>query len=805
MLNNDTPLGALRALSGPAADAGLLYEPVKQDVHADPHARGRTSPPADERTAEQDATANVPVQWEAEFVGPDSQSPEVPVLRRYFDLVEAPVSALVHVTFLGVGRLWINGQEVGSDVLAPGWQSYEHRLIYDTYDVTPMLRTGPNTIEAQVADGWYAGRLGFFGQRAIYGSRRAALVQLEMRAADGACSTIATDPSWQWRPGPTLSADLYDGETHDARCEDLNGDQGWRSVQSVPFDLARLVRRLGPPVRRVEVIRPRSILTSPSGKVLVDFGRVLGGWVRIRVQGPRGETITLRHAEVLEHGELGIRPLRSAAATDRYTLRGEGVEEWEPSFTYHGFRYVEVEGWPGGAPGLSDIEAVFVHSDMERIGWFRTSHPELMQLHENVVASMRANFVSIPTDCPQRDERVGWTGDIALFGPTATFLYDCIDFLRNWLIDVASEQAEDGAIPHFVPLVPFPPEATHPQFHSRHLAVWGDVATLLPFALFQSTGDATVLAENFDLMRRWVDGVAATVGPTRIWDTGFQFGDWLDPSAPPEDPAGGATEPSLVATAYFAHSARLLSRAAGILGREDDRLRYERLATDVVQAFQRRFLADDGRATSDTQTAYAIVLCLDLAASQQQSQGASERLVELVRQAGHRISTGFVGTPLILEALTRAGALDDAYSLLLQRECPSWLYAVTMGATSIWERWDSMLPDGGINPGEMTSFNHYALGAVAEWLHSTVAGLRAEEPGYGRIRIAPRPRLPLHDAGATLQTRFGPASVDWQLEGDRLAIQATVPDGVTAVVDIEGTSPFEVGPGCYEWIATAAR
>lgn len=804
MLISDTPR-ALRAECDPASDGGSQEEGAETGNGNDRSGQEGASPYEGVATAANLATSPVLVQWEGGFVSPDGESPAVPVLRRVFDLVDTPLTACIHATFLGIGRVWINGQEVGRDVLAPGWQSYQHRLIYDTYEVTPMLRPGVNVIEAQVGDGWYVGRLGFFGQRAIYGSRTAALIQLEMAHANRTRSVIATDQTWQWRPGPTLSADLYDGETYDARREEVCDDEDWRPVQVEAFDLDRLEPRLGPPVRRVEVIPARLLMKSPSGKVLIDFGCVLAGWARIRVSGPRGTMVTLRYAEVLENGELGVRPLRSAAATDRYILRGQDVEEWEPSFTYHGFRYVEVGGWPGGEPALSDIDAVFVHSDMERTGWFRTTHPELRQLHANVVASMRANFVSIPTDCPQRDERLGWTGDIALFAPTATFLYDCVDLLRNWLKDVASEQGDDGAIPHFVPLVPFPPEATHPQFHSRHLAVWGDVATLLPFALYQSTGDPTVLAENFELMRRWVDGVTAAVGASRIWDTGFQFGDWLDPSAPPDDPAGGATEPSLVATAYFAHSVRLLSRAAGILGRRHEESHYERLASEVVDAFQRRFLTSDDRATSDTQTAYAIVLCLDLSASERQRRGVALRLVELVRRAEHRISTGFVGTPLILDALTRAGALEDAYALLLQRECPSWLYAVTLGATSIWERWDSMLPDGSINPGEMTSFNHYALGAVAEWLHSTVAGLRADEPGYGRVRIAPRPCPPLRDAGATLQTRFGPVSVDWQLDDGQLVVHASVPDGVIAIVDIEGDAPFEVGPGRYDWTFPLAR
>ncbi|MFF0700025.1 family 78 glycoside hydrolase catalytic domain [Streptomyces tendae] len=721
------------------------------------------------------------------------------MLRRHFQLRKVPQEARMSVTYLGIGRLWINGLPVGDDVLAPGWQSYRHRLVHDTYDVTGLLRPGNNVIEARVADGWYAGRLGFFGQRALYGHHRAVLAQLELRHADGSTSTIGTDTQWRWCPGPTLQADLYDGETHDARLEPpLAGAEGpdWRPVAVRDFDQTRLEPRVGPPVRRTETLAPREIFTTPGGKVIVDFGSNVVGWARIHVRGAAGTEVTLRFAEVMEAGELGVRPLRSAAATDRYVLAGRGTETWEPSFTYHGFRYVQVDGWPGGTPEPQDLEAVVVHSDMDRTGWFRTSHPELSRLHDNVVNSMRGNFVSIPTDCPQRDERLGWTGDIAVFAPTAAFLFDCTDMLRGWLRDVAHEQRADGALPIFVPEVPFPSEALNePQFTARHVAVWGDAATLVPFALYEATGETALLAENYELMRRWVDGVTEQVGPSRIWDRGFQFGDWLDPAAPPEEPGNGATDPALVATAYFAHSARLLSRAATTLGHDDDALRYGHLAEETATAFRRRFLAEDGQCTSHSQTAYAIVLCLDLADSDRQRAGVSERLVRLVRDAGHRIGTGFVGTPLILDALTRASALEDAYALLLQRDCPSWLYAVSMGATTVWERWDSMLPDGTINPGEMTSFNHYALGAVADWLHSTVAGLAPDAPGYRRIRIAPRPRGPLRDAGATHRTPFGVASVDWRLDGETLTVEAVVPQGASAVIDIEHHTPFECGPG----------
>lgn len=741
--------------------------------------------------------ANIP--WSARFITDGRDGGALPIFGRRFHLDEEAEAASLRVSYLGIGTITVNGNPVTDSVLEPGWQSYLHRLSYREYEVEHLLVPGDNIIEAEVGPGWYSGPIGFFSQPQVYGSERALIAELRIAHRGGRTRTIATDESWRWRRGPTLSGELYDGEHHDARLAAASGEQGeGEPVVVVPFDLARLRAPAAPPVRRAETLRAERVIVTPSGATILDFGRNIVGWTRIRVTGTAGERIVLRHAEVLEHGELGTRPLRAAAATDSYTLRGGAVEEWEPAFTYHGFRYVQVDGWPEGVSVTDGIQAVFVHTDLTRTGWFRTSHAGLAQLHANVVASMRGNFVSLPTDCPQRDERLGWTGDIAVFAPTAMFLYDAADFLNDWMRDVAAEQRDDGRIPIFVPEVPFPEEARHiDQFGDVRAAVWGDAATLVPTAIYEATGDPRFLDDTYAVMTRWVDGVVNAVGPDLIWREGFQFGDWLDPSAPPDDPAAGTTSPDLIATAYFAHSARLVARAAAVLGRAADHDRYDRLADDVAAAFRREYVGPDGGMSSDAQTAYAIALTLDLLDTDDQREAAGRRLVALVREGGHRIGTGFVGTPLILDALTRAGALDDAYALLLQTEVPSWLYAVSMGATTIWERWDSMLPDGSINPGEMTSFNHYALGSVAQWLHSTVAGLSADEPGWRRIRIAPRPRGAITDAGASHLTRHGEASVDWVVEGNSLVVTATVPPGVTAVFDLEGQPPEERGPGVH--------
>ncbi|MBB1511091.1 family 78 glycoside hydrolase catalytic domain [Tessaracoccus sp. MC1627] len=741
----------------------------------------------------------------ARFIGSGSGDVAVPVYSRTFVLDSLPDSAVLRSTFLGIGTVRINGVTVGDEVLEPGWQSYHHRLVYRSHEVGPLLVVGVNQIEAEVAPGWYSGRLGFFQQREIYGTDRGLMAQLDALRAGEWAPVVSTDTTWSWHRGATTAAELYDGETYDARIAHALRTDGSKPVEVLDFDMDLLEPRIGPPVRRIGTVRPASIFRTPSGKVIVDFGRNLVGWVRICVRGESGDEVTLRHAEVLEHDELGVRPLRTAQATDRYILAGVGEEAWEPSFTCHGFRFVQVDGWPGGEPSADSIEAVVVYSDMPRAGWFRTSHAAVQQLHHNVVASTEGNFVSIPTDCPQRDERLGWTGDIAVFAPTASFLFDTADFLRSWLRDVSLEQREDGSVPTFVPEVPYPDEAPQisPQFGRVHAAVWGDATTMVPAAMYEATGDVRHLRDNFAMMRKWVDGVAELAGPSRIRDTGFQFGDWLDPTAPPHDPAAGATQQALVATAYFAHSARLTARAAEIIGDEAAHKHYAALASEVSAAFRARFVTPAGRMTSHSQTAYAVAICLELLSNDDERAAAGRHLVELVREGSHRIGTGFVGTPLLLHALTQVGAVDDAYRVLLNEECPSWLYAVGMGATTIWERWDSMLPDGSINPGEMTSFNHYAFGAVADWLHRTVAGIQPAEPGYRRIRIAPRPRRPLRDAGATHLSPFGPISVDWSVEAAGTHVRAVIPDGTVAEFDLEGLQPFERGPGIHEfWISS---
>jgi len=523
------------------------------------------------------------------------------------------------------------------------------------------------------------------------------------------------------------------------------------------------------------------------------------------VRGEPGATVTLRHAEVLENGELGTRPLRSARAADRFVLSG-GEDVFEPTLTFHGFRYVEVDGWPGAQDALLDaLVAVVVHSDLPRIGMFACSDELLNQLHRNVVWGTKGNFLDVPTDCPQRDERLGWTGDIAVFAPTAAFLFDVSGFLRDWLADLDAEQrAAGGLVPYVVPDVlkytQHPTEFGAP----KTTAIWSDAAVWVPWALWQAYGDTQVLVASYDAMAAHVRRAASLTSRTGLWDTGFQFGDWLDPTAPPDKPGKAKADTGVVATACLYRSARTVAEAARILGHGDDAAEFAALADRTRTAFVEHYVSADGRVHSDAITVYALAIVFGLL-DEPVLQRAGDRLAELVAENRHHIATGFAGTPYVCDALTLTGHLDDAYRLLLQRECPSWLYPVTMGATTIWERWDSMLPDGTINPGEMTSFNHYALGAVADWIHRVVGGLAPAEPGYRSVRVAPRPGGGLTWAETTLDTPHGHVAVSWRLTPHgQLEVDITVPEGVTAEVDIPGVERRHVGGGGHHITAPAA-
>ncbi|WP_426563210.1 family 78 glycoside hydrolase catalytic domain [Angustibacter sp. McL0619] len=749
--------------------------------------------------------------WTAQMVSPDEEFDGAPNLRQQFtlDAGHGPIArATLAITACGIFEAFINGVPVSADVLSPGWSSYEWRLRYREYDVSGLL-DDDSVLAVQLGNGWFRGRLGFQGNRAFYGPELALLAQLDVTFEDGHTQRVGTDPTWQAGPSDTVANDLYDGQTIDARLRDETWKQpgaklaGWAGVHPVEFDLGRLTAYVGPPVVRHETLRPTAVWTTASGRLLLDFGQNAVGWVRLRVQGERGHTVTVRHAEVLEHGELGTRPLRDAEATDRYVLSG-GTDTFEPTKTFHGFRYAEIDGWPAGS-SLADVDAVVVHSELKRTGHFESSDALLNRFHENVVWGLRGNFLDVPTDCPQRNERLGWTGDLSVFAPSATFLYDVRDFLRDWLLDLAAEQSHhEGMVPFVIPDIlkyeTLPAEFPTPD----STAVWSDAAVWVPWALWQAYGQLADLEDQYDSMTAHVRRVESLLSPNGLWDTGFQFGDWLDPQAPPDEPFKAKADNGVVATACFYRSASLVARTAELLGRTEDAASWHALAARTRAAFLQHYVRSDGTVLSDCATVYALAITFELLDGAALA-AAGSRLAELVAQNDYRISTGFAGTAYVTDALTSTGHLDAAYRLLMERQCPSWLYPVTMGATTVWERWDSMLPDGSINPGEMTSFNHYALGGVADWIHRTVGGLAPLEPGYRRALIAPVPGGGLTWARTSLGTPHGQLQISWSVddEGD-LEVTAVVPDGVSALVRLPGEPDVEVGPGEHTFKAARA-
>ncbi|KAG7414279.1 hypothetical protein Forpe1208_v008078 [Fusarium oxysporum f. sp. rapae] len=713
----------------------------------------------------------------------DEQDKPLPedLFRKQFSINGGIQSARLYITSHGVYEAEINGKRVGDHFLAPGWTVYEHRLRYQTFDVTELLCNGENCIGARVAEGWFKGRLGFEGgKRNIHGTRTALFARLEITAKDGTISTISTDETWKTTQGPIRMAEIYDGEKYDATAEiegwstggSVSGD--WQKVEvlpPLPEDMA-LIAGSAEPTRRIETVKPISKIDTPSGKLVLDFGQNLVGYLRIRVNGPRGHKIALYHAEVLEHGELGTRPLRHCEARDTYTLRGQGEEVYEPRFTFHGFRYAQIDNWPGSQDDiLEKVEAVVCHTDMKETGDFHCSDSMLNQLWSNVRWSTKGNFLSIPTDCPQRDERLGWTGDIALFAPTATFLYGCHGILNDWFKGLYYEQKKRNGIPPMVS----PNTIVDGLFAQVHpFAIWHDVTVLAPWALWEEHGDSEILAQH-------------------------SLQDWLDPSAPPDAPQKSATDMMLVANAFLIHSYDIMVRIAEILGNDDSSV-YKAKATTAREQYAKQYISETGRLTSDSQTAYALAICFNLLAEPSQLKWAGDRLAKIVRANEYRVGTGFAGTPFVCEALAKTQHMDVAYGMLLNKQCPSWLYPVTMGATTIWERWDSMLPDRSINPGDMTSFNHYAYGAVAKFMVERVAGLKQLTPAWTRCRVDPCVGGGVTSARASHLTPHGKVSVSWKvIEGGEVQIDVVVPPSTEMEV-VLGDSDSDVHViGHGEW------
>ncbi len=767
--------------------------------------------------------------WKAKWIGaaltggPRTNVP-APYLRKNFALPAPVKSARLYVTSLGLYECSINGQIVGEDVLSPGWTDYRKRIQYKVYDVADLLHEGENALGAILGDGWAAGFVGL-GERQRYVDRPRLLAQLEATLADGSTVVVVSDRTWKQQFGPLLENDLLMGEAYDARLE-MPGwnepgfdDRRWLGVELFPQTDAALVAANGPAIRRIQELTPvadpveqRNFI---SVKYTFDLGQNMVGRVRFKGSAPAGTTITLRFAEVLDaDGNLYTTNLRSARCTDYYTFRGEGEEVWEPKFTFHGFRYVELSGYPGAA-SRETITGIVLHSEMAQTGDFTCSDETINQLQRNILWGQKGNFVDVPTDCPQRDERLGWTGDIQVFVRTAAFNMDVAGFMTKWARDVADAQAGPGSIPAVVPTA-FPLLDGGPA--------WADAAVICPWTIYLCYGDTRILAENYGVMTRFMDYLLA-VSPGFIRCApefeGFPgFGDWLSINA--------STPRDLIGTAFLAYDASLMAQIAAILGKTRDAARYRKLFADVKKAFGARFLkggkrpassapTSEARRTMDgadsisrgnlkvvdygpvtskvfdadffapTQTAYVLALHFDLLPARVRSLAAAELTADIERRNMH-LSTGFVGAPYLPHALSNNGQLDTAYVLLHQKSWPSWLFSVTQGATTIWERWDGYTEESGFQDPGMNSFNHYAYGSIGAWLYGVVAGMEIDpaRPGYKHAILRPQPGGGLTHASARLQTLYGELVSEWKLADGVFTWRIVAPPNTTATAYVPG-------------------
>jgi alpha-L-rhamnosidase len=766
--------------------------------------------------------------WEAQWIGaafqggPRSTFPP-PYLRKEFTLPAQVASARLYVTALGLFECSINGQPIGEDVFAPGWTDYHQRVQYLTYDVTGLLRQGDNAIGAVLGDGWAVGYIGW-QHRQNYVDRPQLLAQLEITLADGSKQVILSDGSWSYQFGPITHSDFLQGEAYDARREMPGWDSPgfnaakWLPVETFEHPSLKLSALNGPTVRRIDELPPAVEPMKRPGmgrkRHLIDLGQNMVGRVRFKGAAPAGTTITIRYAEVLNpDGSPYYTNLRSAHATDYYTFKGTGEEVWESKFTIHGFRYVEIEGYAGPVT-RETITGIVLHSQMAETGGFECSDPLLNQLQSNIRWGQKGNFVDVPTDCPQRDERLGWTGDIQVFVRTAAFNMDIAGFMTKWARDVDDAQGPDGEIPSVVPYAADVTKDGGPA--------WADAAVICPWTIYLCYGDRRILEQSYATMTRFMDFLVETspgyIRTAPDYEGWPGYGDWLSINA--------NTPRDLIGTAFLAYDASLMAQIADILGRKDDAARYRQLFEDVKTAFNNRYLAgsavpvvtfkpselrrqmdeadalsrgnlreiDYGAVTSrvfntelftPTQTAYVLALYFDLLPDDLRPLAAQE-LVEDIERRGMHLSTGFVGSPYLNHVLSSTGHLDTAYTLLNQKSWPSWLYAVTQGATTIWERWDGWTQENGFQTPDMNSFNHYAYGAIGAWLYNTVAGIEADpnQPGYKHSILRPQPGGGLTSACGKLVTLYGELRSEWKLDGNRFEWTAVVPPNTTATAHL---------------------
>ena len=738
--------------------------------------------------------------WQAEWIthGFDAEDTTCPVFCKKIELGGKKLRrARIYATALGVYEIAINGKKVGDAFLAPGWTSYHNRLQYQSYDVTEFLSGKQEAvIEITVGNGWYKGYLNGEGEKEFYGDRVALLGMLLLEDEAGGRTLTGTDTSWEVRAGTIRSAEIYHGERQDFT--DREGAQEHTCAEA--FDASGKVKKIvaqeSEPIRIVERILAKQLIHTPKGETVIDFGQNMAGLVEVRLP-ELGEkdvcTLVIRHAETLDkEGNFYDTNLRSAKATDTYVY-GKDMENQTvlSHFTYHGFRYICIEGIEGDID-IERFTACAMHTDMRRTGFFSCDNEQINQLQSNIVWGQRSNFFDIPTDCPQRDERLGWTGDAQIFCATGSYNFGTALFYRKWLQDVAVESDMEHGVPHLVPNIVGPSVGT---------AVWGDCATVIPWQLYETYGDKYMLAEQYPLMKLWVEYIKEQSGDSVLWLNGFQRGDWLALDAPASRPGlmSGGTDKNLVANVYYAIAARMTRDAAKALGNADDEREYGALYESIVEELNAEYVTEHGRLVSETQTACALLLHFDLLKKEYRSRVA-ELLEENLRNHKNHLTTGFVGTAYLCHALTENGRHGIAEEVFLQKDYPGWFYAIGKGATTIWERWNSVLPNGDFDESGMNSLNHYSYGAIGDWLYRKVAGINPLMPGYRKVLIRPYLTHGMTEMEASLETMYGTVKSAWSCKGGKLTVDVWIPANTTAVLVLpEREGELSLGSGSYHY------
>lgn len=730
-----------------------------------------------------------PTDWKAKWIGCDSLTdaleekpkiPPAPYIRKEFSTGKTIAKATLYVSALGLFEMHINGKRVGSDYFTPGDCDFRKRTYYLTYDVTGMLRPGGNAIGAILGEGWYSSYLAFTGKRDWYGGRPRLLAQINIEFADGSKSVIGTDETWKARFGPIVEADMLMGCVYDARKEmpgwDKAGfnDRTWQAVAVDSGVKQSLSAKPDEPVRAFEQIKPIKLTEPKPGAYTLDLGQNMVGWVRLKLKGQPGQKITVRHAEMLSpDGTVYTTNLRAARCIDTYYLKG-GEQTLEPYFTFHGFRYVEITGLDA-APAMESVTGIVVHSDMPRTGNFASSHKLINQLFHNIIWGQKGNYLEIPTDCPQRDERAGWTGDAQVFMPTAAFNFDVSSFFTKWLVDLITDgQRPDGTFPDVAPDI---------NLGSGNTA-WGDAAVICTYQMYKYYGDKRVIVDHFPALMKYMDWQLKN--STDYVRGQGAYGDWLN--------LGGGIKPEALGTAYFAYTSRLMAELAAAINRDEDALKYADLADKIKASFIKRFVSDDGGILDSSQTGYALALTLNLLPHELREK-TENKLVDDLQKRDWRLASGFVGTPRLLDALRAGGRDDIAYKLLLQEKFPSWLFPVTLGATTIWERWDGWTPEKGFQDAGMNSFNHYAFGAVGEFLYGGVCGIASDGPGFKKITIHPIIGDGIDWAKGSYESIRGTISCSWKKSAGKLTLDITIPPNTSAKVYIPASDPEMVTEG----------